>query len=734
VNDLASPIRNLLIITPPLTQLNTPYPAASFLKGFLQARGYLVRTIDLGIALVHAMMTRNQLTQVFDHATQFAASGNISSRSLAMLKRREQYLLQVDPVMAYLSGQDPTFAYRIEAGQTLPYGHRLSQMQGSDSFFGDMGTRDRALYLCSLFVEELCDLIHDVVDPHFSLSRYAESVALDSPDFDAILEVINAPATQVGEQYLGKLSQAMNLETECVCLSVPFPGNVVAAFQCAQWLRDNYPKVIIILGGAWVNTELRSLSDARVFDLVDYICFDDGFRPLELILQQGKRSHELAAPQFKRTMVRNRAGQVELIDNDPQPDYLPGETGNPSPPEATADFAWLQILDFANPMHRLWSDGRWNKLMLAHGCYWAKCSFCDTSLDYIKRYVPAPIDRIIDQIKHMIVGSGQRGFHFVDEAAPPALLKELSLRLLREQLVITWWTNIRYDKAFSPDLCRLMAAAGCIAVSGGLEVANDRLLKLINKGITIDTACQVLHNFTSASIMTHAYLMYDFPGQTLQETIDSLEIVRQCFHNRLLFSGFWHALTVSTHAPLGKHPGEYGITLLEAKPVKSRDFAKNTLKHKNIDGHLPLFIGEGLRKALYNYMHGNGMDMELSTWFTKAIPLPTIGKSRIKKLLDNHRRADVQRPMVSEKSQLLWIGTSISIEQGTTWQIRIHGDIEEQIILVETQAQAESVLALCTAVSHGNMQSASNYSELLTSGIFQLKAWVDLCAAGLLVF
>jgi radical SAM superfamily enzyme YgiQ (UPF0313 family) len=128
-----------------------------------------------------------------------------------------------------------------------------------------------------------------------------------------------------------------------------------------------------------------------------------------------------------------------------------------------------------NPMHRLWSDGRWNKLTVAHGCYWKKCSFCDVTLDYIGRYDAAAADVLVDRIEAMIAETGQTGFHLVDEAAPPAGLRALAERLLARR-DITWWGNIRFEKTFTPELCQLLARSGCVAVSGGLEVASDRLL------------------------------------------------------------------------------------------------------------------------------------------------------------------------------------------------------------------------------------------------------------------
>ncbi|MFY8045607.1 MAG: B12-binding domain-containing radical SAM protein, partial [Chitinophagaceae bacterium] len=194
-------------------------------------------------------------------------------------------------------------------------------------------------------------------------------------------------------------------------------------------------------------------------------------------------------------------------------DYSFAEVGTPDYSDLLLD-QYISAIEVVNPMHSLWSDGRWNKLTMAHGCYWGKCTFCDISLDYIKIYEPVTASLLADRMEAMIAQTGQTGFHFVDEAAPPALMRALALEIIRRKMVVSWWANIRFEKSFTRDLCLLLKRSGCIAVSGGLEVASDRLLTLIQKGITVAQVARVSKSFTDAGIMVHAYLMYGFPTQT----------------------------------------------------------------------------------------------------------------------------------------------------------------------------------------------------------------------------
>ena len=298
-------------------------------------------------------------------------------------------------------------------------------------------------------------------------------------------------------------------------------------------------------------------------------------------------------------------------------------------------------------MHRLWSDGRWNKMTLAHGCYWGKCSFCDISLDYIKNYEPVTPEILCDRIEEIVSQTGETGFHFVDEAAPPALMRDLALEIIRRGITITWWTNIRFEQSFTADLCKLLKASGCIAVSGGLEVASDRLLKMMQKGVTIEKVAQVAHNFTQSNIMVHAYLMYGFPTQTDQETIDSLEVVRQLFLNGVVQSGFWHQFAMTAHSPIGLKPEAFGVERVGPKQGK---FAENDYKHTDPSGANHIEYSEGLRKSLFNYMYGVCFDFDLYEWFEFDTPDTTIPENLVELAITNNK----QKPKMNAK--VVWLG------------------------------------------------------------------------------
>lgn len=624
-----------------MTQLNTPYPSTAYLTGFLRSQGVDAVQDDLALKLVLALLSQQGLADIRAAALKQPEEARSASVNF-FLDYFDRYQSTIDRVIAFLQGVDPTLAHRIAARGYLPEGPRFQAVDSYDDesgdplgwAFGALGTQDRARHYATLYLNDLADVIRDCVDDRFEFVRYAESLAASQPTFAPLAQALSAQPTLV-DDYLDCLTvKALeHAQPDLVLLSVPFPGSVYAAFRMAQTIRRVAPAVRIVLGGGFVNTELRELAEPAVFDFVDFITLDAGERPVLSIIQhlQGKR----ALDRLVRTYVRDAAGQVQYI-HWPEPDIPFEEVGTPTWVGLPLN-QYLSLLDMLNPMHRLWSDGRWNKLTIAQGCYWKKCSFCDVSLDYISRYETVSAEILVDRIVQIVAETGQTGFHFVDEAAPPKMLKALAEELIRRKVQISWWGNIRFEKTFTPELVDLLAESGCIAVSGGLEVASDRLLKLMQKGVSVEQVAQVTRAFTDAGILVHAYLMYGFPTQTLQDTVDALEYVRQLFENGCIQSGFFHRFVCTVHSPVGMNPQDYGVELLPLPPVS---FAKNDVGFVDPTGVDHDLLGQALKKAIYNYMHGVGLDIDVRDWFDlppdlpkKQVPKTTVPRQKIARAL-----------------------------------------------------------------------------------------------------
>ena len=639
----------VLLIIPPFTQINTPYPSAMQLAGFLVPKGYDIKSYDLSLETTLKIFSRPGIKRIFDSVEEDKLSDKNTNKIFAA---REKYENVIEPAILFLQGKNPNLAEDIISNGYLPRGESFEQLNYAAPAFKKLDPADKAKHLASLFIDDLTIFIRRCVSPHYGLSRYAERIASSPRSFDPFIAELSRTPNIIEQIILEETVRILEKENPSVVgFTIPFPGNLLGALIPAAFIKKNYPAIKIVFGGGYINTELRTLKDPRLFDYTDFITYDDGELPLLNILNHlkssaGKISSSAEKNNFVRTLIRDK-GKLRYIDD--------GEVKNIQPMQMTSPSLrgidpgrYISMIEMINPMHRLWSDGYWNKLAVAHGCYWRKCTFCDVTLDYIGRYSPAEGRRVVDWMEEMIRQSGKSAFHFVDEAAPPSLMKEISLEILRRKLNVTWWGNIRFEKAFTADLCRLMSAAGAIAVSGGIEVADNRLLKLINKGIDLEGAAAACTAFQNAGIMVHAYLMYGYPTQTEQETVNSLELVRQFMKYGLFQSAYWHKFALTIHSPIASDPGKYKIEIVSPD---NNPFANNDLVHKEKPEMDHSIFGPGLNKALYNYMYGKGFNRNVEGWFDFHVLPPSVEKNLIKNYLRKTRNKKVD-----PRRRSVWLG------------------------------------------------------------------------------
>ncbi len=721
--------KTVFAITPPFTQLNTPYPATAYIKGFLNTKNISCFHADLGIEVILNLFSKTGLIKLFQNTTAECLETANSQRIYAL---QDDYINTIDAVISFLQGKNPTLAHQICQENFLPEASRFAQLDDLDWAFGSMGMQDKAKHLATLYLEDISDFITECIDPHFGFSRYAERLGRSANSFDELYEALQQEYTYIDKILIKILEEKMaTFSCKLVAISVPFPGNLYSAFRIGQWFKKNYPEVKIAMGGGFANTELRSLSDVRVFEFFDYITLDDGEAPIEELLKLQTKENSLPIGEgwggvegYKRTFILEN-GKVLYKNNSLLKDYKQSEVGTPDYSDLLLD-KYISVIEIVNPMHRMWSDGRWNKLTMAHGCYWGKCTFCDISLDYIKIYEPIAANLLCDRMETMIAQTGENGFHFVDEAAPPALMRALALEILRRKLVVTWWTNIRFEKSFSRDLCLLLKASGCIAISGGLEVASDRLLALIQKGVSVAQVAQVTRNFTEAGIMVHAYLMYGFPTQTAQETIDSLEMVRQMFEIGTLQSGFWHQFAMTAHSPVGMYPEQFSV---KRESDKIGTFANNDLVFSDPQGTDHEAFSYGLKKSLHNFMHGINFDLPLQEWFDFKIPRTKIPKNYIENALFEDDALLILKP----STKIIWLGKTPSIELSTTTKkgqvfqtanLTFH-DKKETFSIKTNQTQGKWLVEILDLISPKNakiftIQEIKNHYEAVGLENFEL--------------
>lgn len=649
----------ILLVNPPVSEPLGPYPAIAYLAGFLKTLGRDASLADASIELLLRLFTREGVSEIAAAVERRA----LDDASLAadpvlrgFLARGDHYARTVDTAVRCLQRHDRGAAARASRAGYFPppldpQGAWASatyfNLQRHDAelggltpaqrarvlasnaplrfAFGSSGDLDEGLFLSAALIADIAAVIQRAIDPEFSVSRYAERLTAGAAEFAPIAARLNGTPNLL-DRHIDAIGDALAAEhaPDLVGLSVPFAGCLYGALRLARRFRHHHPGVTIVMGGGWVNTELRQLSDPGIFDDIDAITLDDGERPLQCLIEwlEGCR----AESQLKRT-YRRIDGRVVFIDGATEPDVPMSASGTPT----YRGLPLTRYLSYRQLSQRLWGQ-RWNKLTLAHGCYWKRCAFCDTALDYIGRYEPATVDLVIERIRAMVAETGDTGFHFVDEAMPPALLARLARRLIDEEISIAWWGNVRFDAALA-EMAPLLAESGCVGLTGGLEVASDRVLTLMAKGISLEQTARVCHALSSAGIYTHAYLIYGFPTQTNQETVDALEYIRQMFASECLRSAVWHEFGLTAFSPIAANPAAFGIVI---RPTPTRPFTNYLLDYDEPGAARHPELGAALARALEHYRMGTGIDRPVAQWFAEAgadVPAPTLAPDFVRRII-----------------------------------------------------------------------------------------------------
>lgn len=675
---------NITIIQPPLVQLNTPYPSGAYLLSFFNSLkedyDFIGKTkwLDTSNLLFHKLFSSEGLKKLFvlsekkalETAEAFENQGDDESafQIRRYVSSQDSWILWIDRIVEIVCGGKSAREYVHEFVRSphVPRGMRM------ENFLYNLGrevTADDAQFLASFALADLADYITMVFDQNFRLISYAEKLGTSEVSFDNVIEGLEGPVLK--EFYKLVLEKVIepSKELELFLISVPFPGCFESAVFAARYIKENFGEnALVCIGGGYVNTELRTVSEKRLFDYADYLSYDMGYGSylnlLDSIKSAGgnlKLTGDFLPPKMYKLRYLYKGLISEFDDNK---DYAQKEEiicRKLVPDFTSINFEqYPRLADDVNPMHRIWNDGSWVKCYLAHGCYWHRCAFCDTSLEYVNRYCKCDADSICSGLMKQAEKTGVYGIHFVDEACPPSSLVDFGLencRLSKENgKKLTFWGNIRFEKSFNRDLANFLSYAGLTAVSAGIEIATGEGLDSVNKGTTIENIVKACCAFKEAGILVHSYMIFGFYNQSEQDLVNSMETLRQLFKAGLLDSAFWHKFTLTLHSTVYKEKQEGKHQDLKIVNKNKKRFAENDL---NFEGeNRSDKYSEALNLSLDSWMHGKKLDMSVNKWFSFNMPRPSIPQNYIDKMIEAYEkdRDYSYSASPSPKDRFVWLG------------------------------------------------------------------------------
>ncbi len=690
---------NVLILQPPIVQLNTAYPSGAYLSAFFKSLGHKTSWLDLSRELYYEIFSRAGLTKLFFLCSKNALAlaekaENSGDEATAFNLRRyvaqkDLWIDWIDFITAMLRpGKRDSLSSGYENAHRFVFGAHVPRGSRMENYLANLNhdlTTDDARALASFALADLADFIAVAFDKNFSLVRYAESLTVSESSFEDVAKGADSPILK--EFYIPMLNRLFfewtlhkSPEKLLVLISVPFAGTFAAALATGRFFKTHFKdSVYVSFGGGFINTELRETNEQSLFNFCDAISYDRGYASYKQLIQEMEASLSqnspgdfchacVSRPIFKlRQFAKLADGSISVIEplSDESSDdykravaYEKEVTSSLIPDFSDIDFSqYPRLIDDTNPMHRLWSDGSWLKAYMAHGCYWHKCAFCDVTLDYVKGYCPTNIQKLYEGLLSQCREKGIYGIHFVDEAMPPAMMIAFARENIAHGSPITWWGNVRFEKSFTRDVADFLAYGGLIGVSAGLESATGNGLNAIHKGTDLHSIVGACCAFKEAGILVHAYMIYGYWWEKEQDLINSMETLRQFYANGLLDSCFWHKFVLTRHSRVYSEWKEGKIS--DLKPIDPQEkknaplFAKNGLHFEGEKKSEK--YGAFLDFSLNQWMHGEDLEKPVQKWFDFPVPRPTVPKDFIEKLIEKYEsKRDEEFKKTGEKS--IWLG------------------------------------------------------------------------------
>ena len=678
----------ILVITPPVIQLNSPYPSGAYLCSFFKNQNDECTWKDLNISLFYKIFSASGIETLFSltekkalEMADFAESQNDKNTAFNLRRyicTKQNWIDWIDFITAILCGKmrekEHEFLYS-------PFAPRGSRMENFLSSLNREPTVDDVRFLCSYALADLADYITAVFDKDFSLVRYAESLCVDERDFLQIQKQLESPVLKVFyEQVLQEnLVFEQNEIPELICISVPFAGTFLPALYTADFIKKKYQdKIFVAIGGGFVNTQLRETTETGFSKFIDAFSFDRGYGSYLELKKHFERiknhdffhkdsvyrqdceslSEQKCEPLYKLQLFYGDKTILPLWKDEKISQIENELTANIMPDYQDIDFSiYPRVCDDLNPMHRIWNDGSWIKAYLAHGCYWHKCAFCDTQLDYVCGYKIVQTEKLFFKLLETAELKKVYGIHFVDEALPPKALKKFALLNAQNGKKLYFWGNVRFEKTFTKDFAAFLSYCGFGGASAGLEVATENGLKTINKGTDIDSIISACAAFKEAGILVHAYMIYGFWNDTSQSIINSMETLRQFFESGLLDSAFWHKFVLTKNSQAffewqkGLHKDLIPIQNLNKKSIFA-DLNMHFKGEKDFDK-----FSIPLENALNSWMHGKNLQTKVQKWFDFQVPSPTIPKNFVETQIQHYLDKNEQLKVKDDDKDIFWLGS-----------------------------------------------------------------------------
>ncbi|VVB85902.1 Radical SAM superfamily protein [uncultured archaeon] len=513
------------LIFPPQWIPTQPYLSLPSLTAFLKARGCNVEQIDVNVSFYDDLLSRKGLQGCYEKAC--AKFQELESGNGLTSGDKEKYALLGGSIVAAKYAVE-----RVDGAKSI--------LRDKDKFY-DYSELNDAFRILELGLKLASSAYYPTnLTFHAYDMRYSCRVSLD------VLSAINDREENLYINYFEKITVPEILKDKpgLVGISIVNTSQLIPGLTLANLIKKADKKIHINIGGSVFTRLINEIShNDRLFSIIDSVIVHEGETALLSLIKHLEIGYDIE--EVPNLIYKKGNGiKVNKIS-------AAGEEVNSLP---TPDFDGFPLELYLSPHLVL-------PLLSSRGCYWGRCTFCDHSFGYSGKYRPRDAGLLYNDIENLKNKYVTGFFTFQDEGLSPKLIGALSDKIIENDLEISWLADSRFEPAFSEELSRKMARAGCKMLYFGLESGNARILECMDKGIRKENVTKICKYCSEAGIWTHLFLIFGFPTETPDEAKETMNFVLA--NSKNVRSMSFGSFQLTKHSKVYENPEKFGVAIIK---------------------------------------------------------------------------------------------------------------------------------------------------------------------------
>lgn len=513
------------LIFPPQWIPTQPYLSLPSLTAFLKANGCDVEQMDVNVSFYDDILSKQGMQGFYERTnTKFQ---ELESRNELPPDLQKQYTILGSSM---LFGE--YIIDHVDAAKKV--------MRDTESFY-DVEKLFEAFKILELGLKLASSAYYPT-----NLTFHAYDMRHSCRSSKDVLRAINDREENMFIEYYEKntVPEIIKDKPGLVGISIINISQLIPGLTLANLIKKADKNVHINIGGSVFTRLINEIKGiGAIFSVVDSVIVHEGETPLLSLVKYLKNEFDICDIP---NLIYRDAGDIRVNNISPH-----GEDINLLP---TPCFDGMPFELYFSPELVL-------PVLSSRGCYWRRCTFCDHSFGYSGHYRPRDVDLLYNDLKTLKTRHKTNFFTFQDEGISSKLIGALSDKIIENELDISWLADSRFEPAFSVTLSKKIADAGCRMLYFGLESANDRILKCMDKGINKENALKICKYTTDAGIWTHLFLIFGFPTETRDEARETMDFILKNANviNSMSFGSF----QLTKHSKVYENPAMFGVSKIK---------------------------------------------------------------------------------------------------------------------------------------------------------------------------